>query len=155
MLKKSLLIGAFALAPASITSAGPFNVIDGICSQDSHTAEGQIDSDLTKRQSRFFCNAAIIINYNDYKGHLLVQFAAKEASHSQLLAFAGRLDNENIMKVEHLYLGGAKPITVSDGYCKFFLKDQGISGIACGVKVDETGRRTVAIVGFDARRAGK
>ena len=56
---------------------------------------------------------------------------------------------------EHVYLGegGGKPITVSDGYCKFFVKDQKISSIVCGMKVDETGRRTVAVIGFEARGA--
>jgi hypothetical protein len=162
MLKKLLFAVALTLTPVSIACAGNPEIIDGTCSPDSHTAEGPIDSDLTKRQSRFFCDSAVIVSYNDYKGHLLVQFLEKEAHHPQIIGFAGRLfagplDNETVMKVEHAYLGGGggKPITVSDGYCRFYSKDQAISGIVCGMKVDETGRRTVAIVSFDARSASK
>jgi len=40
--------------------------------------------------------------------------------------------------------------TVSDGWCKFFFKNQQLSGIMCGMKVDETGRRTTAVVAFNA-----
>jgi hypothetical protein len=155
MLKTVLFAGTLALTPVSVTLADSLEIIDGICSPDSHMAEGPIDSDLTQRQSRFFCDIATITHYNDYNGHLLVQFAENEANHPQIIGFAGRLDDENIMKVEHVYLGagGGKPITVSDGYCKFFVNDHKVSGITCGMKVDETGRRTVAIIGFHARGA--
>lgn len=155
MLKTVLFAGVLAWTPAGVTLADSLEGIDGTCSPDSHMAEGPIDSDLTQRQSRFFCDFAAITHYSDYYWHLLVQFTEKEANHAQIIGFAGRLDDENIMKVEHVYLGegGGKPITVSDGYCKFFVKGQKLSGIACGMKVDETGRRTVAVVGFDARGA--
>jgi hypothetical protein len=155
MLKTVLFAGDLALTPVGVTLADSLELIDGICSPESHMAEGPIDSDLTQRQSRFFCDAASITHYSDHKGHILVQFVEKEANHPQIVGFAGRLDDENIMKVEHVYLGagGGKPITVSEGYCKFFVKNQKVSSIVCGMKVDETGRRTVAVIGFEARRA--
>ena len=86
---------------------------------------------------------------------MLVQFVEKEAHHAPIIGFAGRLDDENMMNVEHVYLGagGGKPITVSEGYCKFDVKDRKVSSIVCGMKVDETGRRTVAVIGFEARGA--
>jgi hypothetical protein len=55
-----------------------------------------------------------------------------------------------MMFVDHVYLTARSPTTVSDGGCKFFFKNRHMSGISCGIKVDETGRRTMAIVVFNA-----
>ncbi len=54
-----------------------------------------------------------------------------------------------MMQVYNVYLGTGEATTVSDGTCKLFFKNRQLSGIGCGMKVDETGRRTVAIVTFD------
>jgi hypothetical protein len=55
-----------------------------------------------------------------------------------------------MMHVSNVYLGTGQATAVSDGWCKLFFKEQQLSGIGCGMKVDETGRRTVAEVTFDA-----
>lgn len=93
---------------------GPENidVVTGFCDPSSHTAEGPIGSDLTKRQSRFYCNTAAIIFFPDYKGHVMVQFTQKEAHHGAGLGFAGRLDSANrdrhIRFIPRSHLGGIR-----------------------------------------------
>ncbi len=133
--------------------AGPPNdieVVNGICAASSHTAEGPLGADLTKRQSRFYCDSAAITFFDDYKGHVMVQFAQKKSNHSPILGFAGRVEDDGIMMVvDHVYLASGQATTVSDGWCKFFFKNRHMSGIFCGMKVDETGRRTTAAVVFN------
>jgi len=134
-------------------AAGPSNVqvVNGTCDSSSHTAEGPLGVDLTKRQSRFYCDSAVVTLFDDYKGHVMIQFAQKESHHSPILGFAGRVEDDGIMMpVEHVYLAQGQATTVSDGWCKFFFKNRHISGIFCGMKVDETGRRTTAVVAFTA-----
>lgn len=126
------------------------NIVAGSCAPSSHIAEGPIGTDLTKMQSRFFCNTAAITFFPDYKGHVMTQFIQKEAHHGPSLGFAGRLDSDGvIMQVEKIYFGQSGPTTVSGGICKFFFKGKHMSGVFCGANVDETGRRTVAFIAFD------
>jgi hypothetical protein len=126
-------------------------VVSGTCDASSHTAEGRLGADLTKRQSRFYCDSAVITFFDDYKGHVMVQFAQKESHHGPILGFSGKVEDDGIMmSVDHVYLTTGTPTTVSDGVCKFFFKNRHMSGIFCGIKVDETGRRTTAIVAFNA-----
>lgn len=130
--------------------ASDVQIVNGACDSSSHTAEGPIDSDLTKRQSRFYCDSAVITFLDDYKGHTMVQFTQKDSHHSPILGFAGRLEEEGkMMKVDTVYLVPGNATTVSDGVCKFFFANRQLSGIMCGMKVDETGRRTTAIVAFN------
>jgi hypothetical protein len=137
---------------ASAQTAGmDSQIVAGTCDASSHTAEGPIDSDLTKRRSQFFCDTAIITFLEDYKGHVMVQFMQKESHHSPILGFAGRTDEDGIfMQVDSVYLSPGESTTVSDGACKFFFQNRHITGIVCGMKVDETGRRTTAVVTFNA-----
>jgi hypothetical protein len=126
-------------------------VVNGRCTPISHTAEGPIDSDLTKRRSQFYCDSAVITFFDDYKGHVMIQFSQKESHHSPILGYAGRIESDGIMMpVDHVYLAPGQATTVSDGWCKFFFKDRHMSEIFCGMKVDETGRRTTAVVAFTA-----
>jgi hypothetical protein len=139
--------------PISGPAAQPsdIQVMSGICNPSSHTAEGRLGADLTKRQSRFYCDSAVITFFDDYKGHVMIQFAQKEAHHGPILGFSGKVDDDGIMmSVDHVYLTAGPPATVSDGVCKFFFKNRQMSGIFCGIKVDETGRHTTAIVAFNA-----
>ena len=133
------------------TDPGNIHIVRGSCNADSHTAEGPIDTDLSGRRSRFFCDTAVVSMFSDYKGHVMVQFAQKASHHGPLLGFAGRLDDDGqMMTLQHVYLTPSVATTVSEGYCKFFFKNRHMEGIFCGMKVDETGQRTTAIIGFDA-----
>jgi hypothetical protein len=142
--------------PLSGQSAQPsdIQIVNGACDPSSHTAEGPSGSDLTKRQSRFYCNSAVITFFDDYKGHVMIQFAEKESHHGPILGFSGKVEDDGIMmSVNRVYLTAGTATTVSDGACKFFFKNRHVSGIFCGIKVDETGRRTTAVVSFNAARA--
>lgn len=139
--------------PISGRAAQPSDIqfVSGTCDPSSHIAEGPLGADLTKRQSRFYCDSAVITFFDDYKGHVLIQFVQKESHHGPILGFSGKVEDEGIvMSVAHVYLTAGSPTTVSDGACKFFFKSRHMSGIFCGIKVDETGRRTTAIVAFNA-----
>jgi hypothetical protein len=54
------------------------------------------------------------------------------------------------MAIDHVHLAAGPPTTVSDGARKFFFKDRHMSGVFCGANIDETGRRTTAVVSFNA-----
>ena len=124
----------FALLLQSTVAFADQQVIDGVCGSESHTAEGALGE------------AAIISN----NGDILVQFSQKESHHNPSLAYAGRMSsNKDIMNVERVYFAPQDYATVSDGACKFFYKNKALTGIMCGAKLDETGRRTTAIVTFD------
>jgi hypothetical protein len=82
----------------------------------------------------------------------MIQFAQKESHHGPILGFSGRVNNNDgiTMSVDRVYLTAGAPTTVSDGGCKFFFRNRHMSGIFCGIIVDETGRRTAAVVAFNA-----
>lgn len=120
------------------------------CAPESHIAEGAIGKDLTKRQSRFFCDAAVITFFSDNSKHVMIQFAESKSTHPRQIGYAGMMEGAEIMNVSSVYLESGQPSPVSEGYCKFFFKEKNISGISCGAKVDEAGRRTVPVVGFNA-----
>jgi hypothetical protein len=142
-------VGGTCLSFPAYAGPNDVEVVNGICEPSSHTAEGPLGSDLTKRQSRFYCDSAVITYFDDRKGHVMIQFAQKESHHSPILGFAGRVEDDGIMMpVDHVSLAPGQATAVSDGWCKFFFKDRHMSGIFCGMKVDETGRRTTAVVAF-------
>ena len=147
----AVLVGFVCLTvPGYSEPLSHFDLVNGTCDPSSHTAEGPLGADLTKRQSRFYCDAAVITFFDDYKGHVMVQFTQKEAHHSPILGFAGRVNDDGIMmRVDHVYFVTGQPTTVSDGWCKFFFKNRHMSGIFCGALIDETGRRTTATVAFN------
>lgn len=123
----------------------------GRCSNRSHVAEGPIGDDLTKRQSRFFCDIAVIAFFDQTNTHVMIQFSQKESHHGAILGFAGDVARDGkMMTVTKVYLTAGQATEVSDGNCKFFFSGRHMSGIFCGAKIDEGDRRTVVIVAFDA-----
>lgn len=139
------------------TPAEPPIVVKGQCTAQSHIAEGAIGDDLTKRQSRFFCDLAVITVFgeNRFPKHVMVQFADSKSIHGRQIGYAGQMDDENILNVFNVYLEvGRPPSKASDGACKFFYNGDALSSMACGAKIDEAGRRTVPIVVFNAGGGG-
>jgi hypothetical protein len=155
VLSAVFLTGMGSKGPAQ-AGVSNIEVVNGTCSSSSNTAEGPLSSDLTKRQSQFFCDSALITFFDDYPGHVLIDFSQKESHDSPVLGFAGQIETRQpgdvgtMMQVNTVYLGPReKATTVSEGSCELFFANQQLSGIGCGMKVDETGRRTVAIVVFN------
>jgi hypothetical protein len=125
------------------------DIVNGKCEATSHVAEGSIGEDLTKRQSRFFCDSAVIAFFADSPNHVMVQFAESKAHHGLILGFGGVLDKSGAnLFANHLYLETDHPISADFGLCKFFFKGKQMTGIWCGAKVDENGRRTAVMVDF-------
>ena len=99
-------LGIFAALAVSAMAAGDEMDLDGLCTADSHTAEGPIGSDLTKRQSRFYCDEAVVLVFDNENGPLLVEFQEKEARHGPVLGFYGKLaKNGKTMPVDRIFMG--------------------------------------------------
>jgi hypothetical protein len=146
----AVLLVALVL-PRSDSAADDTTLVKGKCAPQSYIAEGAISEDLTKRQSRFFCDSAVVTSFSDNPRHVMVQFAEFKSTLVRILAYAGMMDNPEIMTVSKVYLEPGKSSPVVDGHCKFFFKEKRISGIACGgMIIDESGRRIVPIVAFNA-----
>ena len=60
------------VAGASVVQADMKNIqfFTGACSEESHLAEGPLGSDLTKRQSRFHCDAMVRAGFDDDPGRM-------------------------------------------------------------------------------------
>ncbi len=130
--------------------------LEGYCEPSSHIADGRIGEDLTKRQSQFFCDTALIIPFSDNPKHHMIQFADSHSHHARILGFGGIMEDSAIMTVHNIYLEmGGRASKTSDGLCKLFFEKQEISGISCGAKVDEGDQRTVPIVRFKVDKTGK
>jgi hypothetical protein len=129
-----------------------YQIIQGKCDPSvSNVVEGPIDSTLTGQGLPFFCDMATVISFADHKGHVLVDFSQHGPQPIPLLGFGGTLDEDGVMmQVDNVYLSSSKGADVVEGVCKFFYQDQHISNIACGMRLDEGGHSTVAVVQFDA-----
>jgi hypothetical protein len=129
-------------------------LIKGQCSAESHVAEGPIGADLTKHQSRFFCDAAVVTVFSDDPKHVMIQFADSKSNHARQIGYAGMMENEQILNVHDVYLESGRPTPIVEGFCKLFFEAKGmektISSIACGAKIDEADRRTVPVITFKA-----
>jgi hypothetical protein len=134
------------------TSPTDLRVVDGTCDTRSHIAEGPVGSDLTKARKSFTCNSAVIAFLDNRNEHVMVQFGEKQSKTSALLGFAGWMSKDgDTLRLDHVYLpNSAAPQLVDDGTCKFFFKDQHMSGIFCGAKTDKQGERIVESVIFNA-----
>jgi hypothetical protein len=147
----SLLCLCLAVHPSRGEELTDMRAVDGRCEASSHIAEGPIGADLTKRQSRFFCDMMAVMAFGANKDHTLIQFLQKQAHHGQIIGYAGLMaPGQNILIVDHVYLKEGEPTQVTEGYCKFFYQATRISGVSCGAKIDEDGRRTVPIITFEA-----
>lgn len=146
MVKSFLIMGSVLLGivqPAALR-VRPY---EGVCEPSSHVSDGPLGADLTQPQYQapFRCDTAIL-STDSRSPKVLIQFL-DSADHTPVLGFAGEHTENNIVTVHQLYFAADVPTTVTEGYCKFF-----DDGIVCGVKVDEGGRRRVAIVSFKESR---
>jgi hypothetical protein len=82
----------------------------------------------------------------------MIQFAESKSHYVNIntqIGFAGLMEGDGqIMDVQNVYLESGKLISVTESNCKFFFKNKHMSGIFCGVKIDDGGRRTVASIVF-------
>jgi hypothetical protein len=124
--------------------------VRGSCGDKSHTAVGAVGGDLTKQQTPFVCDAAIIAEFDPQHVHIMITFAEK-ASTKSTISFAGMMNvKENVIQVSKVYFEPGKPTYIDVGVCKMFFTGRHMSGIFCGGKIDADGQRTVANISFDA-----
>lgn len=149
---KYLLIVLLLISSSAYAEQPQF--LDGVCSDDSHTAAGKIGDDLTKLQTPFKCNGAVISFLSADRSHVMVSFSEKKSNDQNPISFAGMLepDGQN-MSVRSLYTQPDKPTPIKqgDGACKFFFKSGDMDSIFCGAKVDADGHRSTAIITFNVQ----
>lgn len=124
-------------------------VSPGLCSPESHTAEGPETADLTKRHSRFFCDSMVTSMVDDQPGHFLIQFASKRAQHSPVLGFGGYLESDGLIHISSIYFEAGVSTPADDGACRFFRNARGqINGVMCGAVSIKDGTKSVAVIVF-------
>ena len=135
----------------TVAEAADTQIIKGRCTAQSHVAEGRIQDDLTKRQSRFFCDAAVITVFDNNPNHVMVQFADSKSHHGRQIGFARIMESDGqILNVANVYLEPATPTPAISGFCKFFFEGKHMHSIACGARIEEGDRATVPVVTFEA-----
>ena len=151
IMKKIMACFLFVVSiPVFSGNISDIQVIEGKCAGQSHIAEGPVGGDLTKGQSRFFCDTAILAFFDDSGRHVMVSFVEKDGHDDWSVGFAGMMDDDGqIMSVHHVYLG-QDVHTVREGYCRFFFEKHEMKSVACGAPVDRGTRRTVPVVVFEA-----
>jgi hypothetical protein len=113
-------------------------------------------SDLTRRQSRYFCDSVEIVQQSS--GAVLIQSAEKRSHHAPPIGFSGTFTEANIVTVERVYLQPGKAIKPNKGICRLFFRGGAVEGrakdvtsIACGAQIDQDDRRTVPVIAFEVR----
>ena len=89
-----VLLAALWASARSNAVADDTTIVKGQCAPESHIAEGAIGDDLTKRQSRFFCDAG---GYH-------------------LIGYPGMMEDTEIMNVSSVYLESGQSTPVSEGF---------------------------------------
>lgn len=127
------------------------SVIAGQCNSDSHIAEGKLGEDLTKRQSRFFCDSVSIGYFDNVGKHVMLNFSESKSQTSSAIGYAGFMEPDGLtMNVDRVYLAG-KQFQVTEGACRFFyFPNKQVKDIVCGAPIDQGDRRTVPVVSFSA-----
>lgn len=150
MRRASVLGLLLATLPVAASAQGfrEPTVFDGRCTPKSHVAEGRIGADLTKAQSRFFCDSVAIVPINGDPRHVLLTFSEKRSHTRPQIGFAGYMPEPDMIQVQRVYLQSGVATPVDDGACKFFRKQGRIDSLFCGAKIDQGDRRTVPIVAF-------
>lgn len=148
---KRILVTGIALACLSAPrvahasdwiASGPDNrtkIVAGACVSESHTSEGPIGSELSKRTTPYYCDRAMVTEYRD--GRIMFQTATSGTTPADVIGFAGPLRPDRV-DVNRIYLPGRSQLQ-GEGYCFF-----DSAGFACVAKVDEGSHRTVASVTF-------
>ncbi len=79
-------------------------IIKGECGPESHIADGRIGEDPSKKESRFFCNSAVIITFSDDPKHRLIEFVQSKSEHAPQIGYGGLMEDAEMMTVRNIYL---------------------------------------------------
>ena len=150
-MRRASVVGLLlATLPVAADAQGfpELTVFDGRCTPKNHVAEGRIGTDLTKAQSRFFCDSVAIVPISGDPRHVLLTFSEKRSHTRPQIGFAGYMPEPDMIQVQRVYLQSGVAIQADDGACKLFRKRGRIDSLVCGAKIDQGDRRTVPVVAF-------
>jgi hypothetical protein len=147
---------SLTIAVPAAAEGGPsqIHVLNGECVAPSNTALGPSNEDISKPpyMTPLHCSAAIFAFYNDYHGHVRIDFVQKGPGGGFVLAFGGRVEEEKdgiMMKVDHVYFTTGVSTPVEDSGCRFFQNNEQFKAIVCGTAIDyDNGTRQAAVVNF-------
>jgi hypothetical protein len=148
---------ADAFTPALLANAqaeGQSQLMTGIrgsCYVTSHIAVGPVGTDVSRQQTPFACDTAVIVVFDQQNRHVEFNFAKKAAT-KKIIAFAGTMIpySNNMFLIQTVYFEPGKATKIDEGVCRVFFAGRHISAIDCGTKIDADGQRTVASIIFDA-----
>jgi len=114
-MKIFLLLG-FALA--GTLSAQKISILQGNCTKSSSIAEGAIGTDLSQRQSQFFCDVTTITHFDNSR--IPISSSLKGSHHSPNISFVGLPDKDGAVNVDKVYFSSKDPTAASEWLCKIF-----------------------------------
>lgn len=128
-------------------------IVDGYCEPVSWLAAGPPGSDFSRDKPRFFCDGVVVAYFDQARRHMMVQFMGSRQNHGQIIAFAGWLERDRlVMNVDRVYLEPNKPTEVSGSACRLFWRQQRLTGVTCGARIDAVEQSTAVVLAFEARR---
>jgi hypothetical protein len=146
-MKQILIALAGASLAVSAAQAQDIKIISGTCGPSSMTATVAAKEDLGDHKLPFICDSAVI-SFTD-PTHIMIQFAEKAASRASIVAYAGVVQNREMVDVQ-LYMEPGKPMPTDDGTCRIFWDGDRTKAIVCGAEAMHDNQRTVAVVEFNA-----
>jgi hypothetical protein len=133
------------LARAEFTPSGDYK---GECSVRSHVAQGRKTDDLTKLDSRYFCDEAIVGSEDGSNDHIRITFKKDDQSISPVIAVIGVKKDGDMIHLRDILMGSLRA-EVNDGACRFFYsKKRQMTDIVCSATFDQEDQRTVSVIEF-------
>lgn len=132
-------------AHADSTPSGDYT---GQCATTSHIAQGKKTEDLSKLESRYFCDQAIVGSEDGSDDHVRITFKKDGQNISPVIAVIGVKKDGDMIHLRDILLGSQRA-EVSDGACRFFYtKKRQMTDIVCSATFDQGEQRTVSVIAF-------
>lgn len=128
-------------------------VVDGFCEPVSWLAVGPPGADFSRDKPRFFCDSVVVAYFDQARRHMMIQYVGSRQNHGQIIAFAGWLEpDRKVMNVDRVYFEPSRPVDVTGSACRLFWRQQRVSGVTCGARVENDQRSTAVVLAFEGRR---
>jgi hypothetical protein len=132
-------------AHADSTPLGDYN---GQCGVNSHIAQGRKSEDLSKLESRYFCDQAIVGSEDGTDDHVRITFKKDGQTISPVIAVIGVKKDGDMIHLRDILMGSQRA-EVNDGACRFFYtKKRQMTDIVCSATFDQGEQRTVSVIAF-------
>ena len=125
-------------AHADSTPSGDYT---GQCMPTSHIAQGKKTEDLSKLESRYFCDQAIVGSEDGSDDHVRITFKKDGQNISPVIAVIGVKKDGDMIHLRDILMGSQRA-EVSDGACRFFYtKKRQMTDIVCSATFDQGEQR--------------